>query len=68
MRIDVKDRNNMIIGWYDDAHNGSAYHIKNGYVGYYNDISDYTFDSRGSIYCSGDGRTSLIRDSERESK
>jgi len=61
----IKNRNNSPIGEIQD--NGSqktAIHFKKGYVGYYSEFSDITFDKNGKIYCYGDGCSSLIREAD----
>jgi len=64
--IAVKDRYNMILGWiHDYPDRKQAIHIKKGYVGYYSKSADLTIDSKGAIYCYGDGLSDLIRNADR---
>ena len=68
MRREIKDKNNMTIGWCEDYSDRIiATHYRKGYVGYYaKGATDTTFDDKGRIYSRGDATSSLIRDAERE--
>jgi len=66
MKKEVRDRNNLIIGWENDL--GSqiqALHRLKGVVGFYNKGSNITFDKSGRIYAYGDAVQCLVRDAER---
>ena len=66
MRKEVRDKNNLIIGWENDLGGQvQALHRLKGVVGFYNKGSNLTFDKSGRIYCYGDGVQCLIRDAER---
>lgn len=65
MRREVRNKNNLIIGWCEDYTDIiQAIHIRKGFVGRYVKPSNITFDKRGKIYCYGDGTASLIREEE----
>lgn len=64
--ITVRNNVNMIIGWVRDYGDRKvATHYKKGFVGSYTVGSDITLDSKGRIYCYGDGLQDLIRQADR---
>lgn len=66
-RREIRNNNNMIIGWIDDSSDQQrAFHLTKGYVGYYAKSPDITFDKDGRIYCYGFGLADLIREAERK--
>lgn len=63
----IRNRKNMIIGWckeYPDRIIGT--HYRKGFVGCYTKGTDCTTDSRGKIFCYGDGVSDLIREADKE--
>lgn len=63
----IRNRKNMLIGWCKEYPDRIiAIHYRKGLVGNYNKGTDTTTDSRGRIYCYGDGTSDLIREADRE--
>ena len=65
MRIDIKNAQNITIGWLNDL--GSqiqGQHRTKGIVGFYNKSTNITFYQSGKIYCYGDGVQCLVRMAE----
>lgn len=66
MRTEVRDKNNLIIGWENDLGNQiQAMHRLKGVVGFYNKGTNLTLDKSGKIYAYGNAVQCLVRDAER---
>lgn len=67
-RTEIRDRLNRYIGWLDDDGDMiRAYHVRLGYLGYFNRSANKTFEKNGRIYCYGNGASDLVREAERKS-
>ena len=64
--VTVRNNFNMPIGWVRDIGDRKlATHIRKGYVGSYIKNADLTIDSKGKVYCYGDGCQDLVREADR---
>ena len=63
----VRNAKNMIIGWCKEYPDRTiATHYRKGYIGCYIKGTDTTINSKGRIYCYGDGTMSLVLEADKE--
>ena len=63
----IRNKYNTIIGWCKEFPDRViATHYRKGFVGCYTKGTDVTTDSKGYIYCYGDGTADLVREADKE--